>query len=79
MYLEPTPLWSDIIAIKSLIDNTIKYKILDDNSDKSCKFYMQNLDLLYRKNLTARGNRSCQEKEKGERMAGDKSDSPTFG
>ena len=32
---------------KSLIDNTIKFKLLDDIRDKSCKFYRQNIYLLY--------------------------------
>ena len=36
-------------SYKSLIDNTIKFKLLDDVSDKSGKFYTQNLKLLYNK------------------------------
>ena len=34
---------------KCLIDNTIKYMLLNEISDKSCKFYNRNLDLLNRK------------------------------
>ena len=31
------------------MDHIIKFKLLNDISDKSCKFYTQNLDLLHEK------------------------------